>query len=65
MMARYYKFKVVEVKLYDYNATTTDIFNSDTSQARLNLITCGGSWDKTQGIYNKRVVVFTELIKNN
>ncbi|MGC9602704.1 MAG: class F sortase [Minisyncoccia bacterium] len=59
------KFSVVAVKTYDYNATTTDIFDGDTSQSRLNLITCAGSWDKTQGIYNKRVVVFTDLIKNN
>ena len=57
------KFQVVSVKLYDYNATTTEIFSSDTSHSRLNLITCGGSWDKAQGLYSKRVVVFTELIK--
>ncbi|HUD02927.1 MAG TPA: class F sortase [Candidatus Paceibacterota bacterium] len=59
------KFQVVGVTLYDYNATTTDIFSGDTSEARLNLITCAGSWDKAQGIYTKRVVVFTKLIKNN
>jgi LPXTG-site transpeptidase (sortase) family protein len=59
------KFQVVAVKTYDYNATTTDIFDGDTSKSRLNLITCAGSWDKTQGLYSKRVVVFTELIKNN
>ena len=59
------KFTVVAVKTYDYNATTTDIFSSDTGTSRLNLITCAGSWDKAQGLYNKRVVVFTELIKNS
>jgi LPXTG-site transpeptidase (sortase) family protein len=59
------QFEVVDVKTYDYNATTTDIFSSDTGESRLNLITCAGSWDKTQGLYNKRVVVFTKLIKNN
>jgi hypothetical protein len=55
-------FKVVAVKDYDYNAPTTDIFSQDTSTAQLNLITCGGNWDKTLGSYSKRVVVFTELV---
>jgi len=55
-------FKVVNVKTYDLNAPTADIFSSDTSTARLNLITCAGSWDKTQQSYNERVVVFTELV---
>ena len=56
------QFKVVATKLFDYNATTTDIFNSDTSKVRLNLITCAGDWIKGQGQYNQRVVVFTELV---
>ena len=56
------QFKVVATKLYDYNAPTTDIFNSDTSKARLNLITCAGDWIKGQGQYNQRIVVFTELV---
>ena len=57
-----FDFKVVDVKTYDYNAPTTDIFSTDTSSARLNLITCAGDWDKSQETYNKRVVVFTELV---
>jgi len=57
-----FDFKVVDVKTYDYNAPTADIFSHDTSTSRLNLITCAGDWDKTQGLYNKRVVVFTELV---
>jgi len=57
-----WQFKVVDTKTYDYNAPTADIFSSDTSKARLNLITCAGDWDATQGVYNKRVVVFTELV---
>jgi len=28
----------------------------------LNLITCDGVWDKAQKSYNKRLVVFTELV---
>ncbi len=56
------QFRVVDVKTYDYNATTTEIFSGDASKARLNLITCAGDWDKTQKLYNKRIVVFTELV---
>lgn len=55
-------FKVTGSKVYDYNATTTEIFSTDLSKARLNLITCTGSWVKAQKQYDKRVVVFTELV---
>lgn len=56
------QFRVVDKKIYDYDAPTAEIFSSDTSKARLNLITCTGSWIKSQKLYNKRVVVFTELV---
>ena len=56
------EFKVIDSKLYDTNANTADIFSSDTTKARLNLITCAGDWSKTQNQYNKRIVVFTELV---
>jgi sortase (surface protein transpeptidase) len=57
-----WKFQVVRLADYGYNASTTDIFSGDASKARLNLITCAGDWIKGQGIYNQRVVVFTELV---
>jgi LPXTG-site transpeptidase (sortase) family protein len=56
------QFQVVTSTTYDYNATTTDIFSRDASKTRLNLITCAGDWDANQKIYNKRIVVFTELV---
>ncbi len=56
------QFRVVDTKTYDYTASTTDIFSGDASKSRLNLITCAGDWIKSQGLYNKRVVVFTELV---
>lgn len=56
------QFRVVRLATYDYNATTTDVFAGDASKAGLNLITCGGSWIKSQKLYDKRVVVFTELV---
>jgi len=57
-----FQFKVVDVKTYDYNASAKDVFLSDNSKARLNLITCSGDWIKDQKIYNKRTVIFTELV---
>jgi LPXTG-site transpeptidase (sortase) family protein len=56
------QFQVVAIKDYAYNATTTDIFSSDASKARLNLITCAGDWIPSQKLYNQRIVVFTELV---
>jgi LPXTG-site transpeptidase (sortase) family protein len=56
------RFRVVGTDIYDYNATTTDIFAGDVSKSHLNLITCAGDWDKSQKLYNKRVVVFTDLV---
>jgi LPXTG-site transpeptidase (sortase) family protein len=58
-------FQVVRLADYDYDAATSDIFSGDASKARLNLITCAGDWDKGKGVYNKRVVVFTELVTIN
>jgi len=59
------QFQVIEIKTYDYNASASEVFLSDNTKARLNLITCAGDWIKSQNIYNKRTVVFTEFIKSN
>lgn len=56
-----WRFKVLRVAAYAYNATATDVFSGDVSSARLNLITCGGSWIKSRKSYDTRTVVFTEL----
>ncbi len=56
------KFRVLETKTYDHDAISTEVFIGDTSKHLLNLITCAGSWDKTKKLYDKRVVVFTELV---
>ncbi len=60
-----WKFQVVRLATYDYNASTSDIFSGDASKARLNLITCAGNWIKNKKLYNKRVVIFTELVTTN
>ena len=56
------QFRVVAIKTYDKDAPTTDIFIGDASKARLNLITCTGDWDASLKTYNKRVIVFTEMV---
>jgi len=60
-----WRFSVINNRTYDYNATTSDVFSGDASKARLNLITCAGDWIKNQKLYDKRIVVFTELVTTN
>jgi sortase A len=55
-------FSVVKVKTYDYDDDATDVFVSTDGKKRLNLITCGGEWLRDEGRYDKRTVVFTELL---
>jgi len=56
------EFRVVKIASYDYNADSTEIFFSDSSRSRLNLITCGGDWITSEKTYQERIVVFTELV---
>jgi len=58
-----FQFRVYDKKVYDYASSTPEVFTSDGSRFLLNLITCTGDWIQTQKIYNKRVVVFTEMVK--
>lgn len=53
---------VVKIETYDYDAVTTDVFISTDGKKRLNLITCGGDWMPESKLFNKRTVVFTELL---
>ena len=54
-------FVVRNLKTYDKDSDTVEIFNSKDG-AHLNLITCNGDWDSAQDTYEKRLVVFTEKI---
>jgi LPXTG-site transpeptidase (sortase) family protein len=54
------RFVVIGKKLLDYNSPTDDIFGK-TSSRNLNLITCAGTWMKDKHLYDKRLVVYTEL----
>ncbi len=54
-------FSVTGTALYDYtNAPLSMIFGTS-SKAHLNLITCDGVWDSAKKIYDKRLIVYTEL----
>ena len=55
-------FYVVKIEFYDYDAPATDVFVSTDGKKRLNLITCGGEWLADKNVYDKRVVVFAELL---
>ncbi|MCR4325337.1 MAG: class F sortase [Patescibacteria group bacterium] len=55
-------FRVVDIKVYDYEAPTSEIFSADASKMRLNLITCVGDWIESKNLYDERLIVFTELV---
>lgn len=54
------RFKVIERKFYDSESASMEEIFGASDKARLNLITCGGVWDKKTQNYNKRLVVFSE-----
>ena len=53
-------FVVRDFQSFDPKADASDVFGSPDGKSHLNLITCGGAWDKTQKSYSKRLVVFTD-----
>ncbi|MDQ3077150.1 MAG: class F sortase [bacterium] len=56
-------FKITSIKVYNYRTpVTNDVFLSN-DKARLNLITCYGTWLPKENTYNKRLIVFAELVK--
>jgi sortase A len=56
-----YTFRVTNVTTYPYDQLPLkDIFAS-ADKPHLNLITCGGTWDKVKKNYSNRTVVYAEL----
>ncbi len=55
-------FVVTGSRTYGPGEDATAVFRSDDGKPRLNLITCQGSWDNSQGGYVARLVVFTEKV---
>ena len=58
-------FKVVETAIYPFdNAPRERIFAAKDGKAHLNLITCAGSWLASAHTNDKRLVVYTDLVKD-
>ncbi len=55
-------FEVLSVNSYPYKAVPLDVLFTRKDDARLNLITCGGTWIKSEKTYDQRVVVYTRLV---
>lgn len=53
-------FVVQELRTYKENEDATNIFNSNDGKAHLNLITCGGAWNKALKSYPLRLVIFSD-----
>lgn len=57
------KFQVASVHNYDDANALQPLFAQDKSiPAQLNLITCGGSFDRARQVYDQRTIVVSELI---
>ena len=54
-------FIVQKIELYD-SGYADDVFNQSDS-AHLNLVTCDGLWDETKKSYTKRLVIFSDILK--
>lgn len=52
-------FTVRETRYYDQNEEPSEVFNSSSGE-HLNLITCAGSWNKSERSFSKRLVVFSD-----
>jgi LPXTG-site transpeptidase (sortase) family protein len=53
-------FVVRELKVYKEGEESSRVFISNDGKAHLNLITCGGVWNKADESYSDRLVVFTD-----
>lgn len=54
-------FVVQSSRIYDVNAHPSEVYVSD-SGSHLNLVTCIGTWINSLHGFNKRLVVFTDLV---
>lgn len=57
-----WQFKVVGSELIDEEKGSLESVFGRNDKARLNLITCGGVWNKERKNYSQRLVVFTEAM---
>ena len=56
-------FKIKKVSTVDTNLANNELFSQDPLiKSQLNLITCGGTFDKQSKQYDKRVIAVSELV---
>ena len=53
-------FVVRETREYGDKDDASAVFGSNDGEAHLNLVTCGGVWNKAEKSYSKRLVVFAD-----
>jgi len=56
-------FRVVEIQTYPHDKVPNHILFARDDAARLNLITCEGDWLQSERTYDKRLVVYAELVR--
>lgn len=55
-------FVVRELRAYREHEDALNVFNPSDTGAHLNLITCGGVWNKAEKSYSERLVVFADKV---
>ena len=56
-----FTFVVTTTRILGRNDDSQDVFTSNDGKTHLNLITCHGTWDKTEQTYSDRFIVYTDL----
>lgn len=56
-------FEVIEMEIYPFDKAPLDKIFVEAGDIYLNLITCNGTFDQRSDNYNKRLVVYTKLVK--
>ncbi|MES2436887.1 MAG: class F sortase [Patescibacteria group bacterium] len=56
-------YRVTEKTIYPYRSKDTEKVFSRNDARRLNLITCYGTWLPKENTYDRRLVIFAELVK--
>lgn len=55
-------FQVSDIEVYPYQNAPVDTIFAQSDAARLNLITCDGTWVDGKDTYNERLVIYTRLV---
>ena len=58
-------FQITDLKTFDHDKVPLKELFGPSPIPKLNLITCGGTWDEITKNYEKRIVVYSTLFRNN